>query len=76
VKATWNQGSETLNDCPGCGEPVKPNIIIHTCGYVFDWKRAVEHGLKKKSEVPESFRWWVKPAEEELPPDPIEVSKQ
>ena len=72
---SWNQVSITLNDCPGCGSPVKPGIIIHSCGYVFDWKRAVEHGLKKKSDVPEAFQWW-KIKMEEFPPDPIESFKQ
>lgn len=41
----WNRIYKKLADCPGCGEPVKPNIIRHSCGFVFDPDRAVLAGM-------------------------------
>jgi hypothetical protein len=38
---SWNRIYKKLADCPGCGEPVKPNIIKHHCGFVFDPDRAL-----------------------------------
>lgn len=37
----WNRIYKKLAECPGCGEPVKPNIIKHSCGFVFDPDRAL-----------------------------------
>lgn len=37
----WNRIYRKLAECPGCGDPVKPNIIKHSCGYVFDADRAL-----------------------------------
>ncbi len=37
----WNRIYRKLADCPGCGEPVKPGIIKHHCGFVFDPDRAL-----------------------------------
>lgn len=42
----WDQPIETLVSCPGCGEHVRPGIIMHrACGYVFDMDRAVKAGM-------------------------------
>lgn len=41
----WNRIYKRLSECPGCGEAAKPGIIKHTCGYVFDWDRALLAGM-------------------------------
>lgn len=41
----WNRIYKKLADCPGCGETVKPNIIRHSCGFVFDPDRALLAGM-------------------------------
>jgi hypothetical protein len=38
---SWNKIYKKLADCPGCGDPVKPGIIKHACGYIFDPDRAL-----------------------------------
>jgi hypothetical protein len=43
---TWDQPSETMVDCPGCGERVRPGIILHrACGYIFDMEKAIAAGM-------------------------------
>lgn len=44
----WNRIYQKLADCPGCGAEVKPGIIKHNCGYIFDPKRAFEAGMIDK----------------------------
>lgn len=42
----WDQPIESLVSCPGCGDHVRPGIIMHrACGYVFDMKKAVAAGM-------------------------------
>jgi len=49
----WDQPIESLIDCPGCGDRVRPNIIMHrACGYVFDMKKAVAAGMIQPPQPP------------------------
>jgi hypothetical protein len=41
----WNKIYKKTSECPGCGEPAKPGIIRHPCGYVFDPDRALLAGM-------------------------------
>ena len=41
----WNKIYKKMQECPGCGEPAKPGIIRHPCGYVFDPDRALVAGM-------------------------------
>jgi hypothetical protein len=42
----WDQPLQSLVDCPGCGEKVKPGIIMHhACGYIFDMDKAIRAGM-------------------------------
>jgi hypothetical protein len=41
----WNRIYKKTLECPGCGEPAKPNIIRHPCGYIFDPDRALLAGM-------------------------------
>lgn len=41
----WNRIYKRTNECPGCGEPAKPGIIKHPCGYIFDPDRALLSGM-------------------------------
>lgn len=42
----WDKTYKKTGECPACGQPAKDGIIMHTCGYVFDWDRAIAGGLK------------------------------
>jgi len=48
----WDQPIQTLTDCPGCQEKIKPGVVVHTCGAVLDWDRAIALGIKKASDRP------------------------
>jgi hypothetical protein len=41
----WNRIYKRTSECPGCGEPAKPGIIRHPCGYIFDPDRALMAGM-------------------------------
>lgn len=41
----WGQPSLVMMDCPGCGEPIKPNVVRHSCGAVLDPKKALALAL-------------------------------
>ena len=41
----WNKIYRKTTECPGCGEPAKPGIIRHPCGYIFDPDRALLAGM-------------------------------
>lgn len=42
----WDKTYRKTAECPACGGPAKENIIMHACGFVFDWDRAIAGGLK------------------------------
>lgn len=48
----WAKPIESLTDCPGCGDKVRPGVVVHSCGAVFDWDRAIALGIKKASDRP------------------------
>lgn len=48
----WCLKIEQMANCPGCQESIKPGIVVHNCGAVLDWDRAVELGIKKKEDHP------------------------
>lgn len=42
----WSTAVRAMQECPGCGEPVKPNIAkCGHCGAILDRKKAIELGL-------------------------------
>ena len=41
----WNRTYQRHEACPGCGGEVKPGIIRHNCGFIYDWPRAVLFGM-------------------------------
>lgn len=41
----WNRIYKKTFECPGCGEPAKPGIIRHPCGFIFDPDRALIAGM-------------------------------
>lgn len=64
VKNVWHTVAELPSLCPNCGENLpNPNVPYHRNSLgercVIDWKRTLESGVIKKSDVPESKRWWV-----------------
>jgi len=48
----WAKAMEALADCPGCGDKVRPGVVVHACGAVFDWDKAIALGIKKESDRP------------------------
>ena len=48
----WDKPQETLQSCPGCQEKIRPGVIVHTCGAVLDWDKAVNLGMRKAEDRP------------------------
>ena len=48
----WNRPIETLKPCDGCGEMIPPTVVVHKCGAVFDWDKAIALGIKKAEDRP------------------------
>lgn len=44
-KRSWAVLPEKMDNCPGCGEPVRPGVVKHSCGAVLDWDKAVALGM-------------------------------
>lgn len=51
-KRAWMQPLVKMDNCPGCQEPLKPGVVVHTCGAVLDWDKAISLGIKKASDRP------------------------
>jgi hypothetical protein len=51
-KRVWDQPNETLKQCEGCGQMVSPAVVVHTCGAVFNWDKAIALGIKKEEDRP------------------------
>jgi hypothetical protein len=81
IQSSWHNIARVPEECPNCGESIKTGLAYHVNGTgmlcVIDWKRAVEAGVKTRSDVPEAKRWWVAPATPAQPePDGLsEVSQ-
>jgi hypothetical protein len=58
---SWNQVIEMYETCEGCGENVKAQVVVHSCGWVRNWKKAVENGMKTLDQVPAGKRWVDEP---------------
>lgn len=62
---SWHKVSRKPENCPNCGEPIRAGVAFHASAAlggvvcVIDWRRAVEAGVKKLADVPESKRWDV-----------------
>lgn len=52
-KRPWGVPSIEMQVCPGCQEPISPGVVVHTCGAVLNWDKAIELGIKKASDRPE-----------------------
>jgi hypothetical protein len=46
----WKQQSTLMEECPGCGEAIKPGIAKHTCGAILNPKKALDLNLINKEE--------------------------
>jgi hypothetical protein len=64
----WNRTHKRMDDCPGCGTPIKPGIIKHNCGYVFDVPLAVKTGMITREQGEELG--YKAPAKEKSPDKP------
>ena len=50
----WNRQYKKVLDCPACGQPMKANIAVHSCGAVIDWARAIFHGVRTFQQAKDS----------------------
>lgn len=61
--------------CPNCGDAIKLGVAFHLLPNnmycVNDWPRAVDAGVKTKSDVPQHLRWWTPDDDEDEPEPPI-----
>jgi hypothetical protein len=48
----WDQPLQTMIDCPGCGVKIAPTAVVHSCGAVLNWDKAIELGIKKAEDRP------------------------
>ena len=46
---SWNKIYRKIGECPVCGDPMKENVVKHTCGYVPDPDRAYSLGAIDKA---------------------------
>jgi hypothetical protein len=51
-KRAWMQPLVKMDVCPACQEPLKPGTVVHNCGAVLDWDKAIELGIKKAEDRP------------------------
>jgi hypothetical protein len=52
--------------CPNCGESIASGVGFHKSAAlgvicVLDWQKAVDAGVKSKSDVPQGKEWWPSP---------------
>ena len=50
----WGVASINMEVCPGCQSSINPGVVVHTCGAVLNWDKAIELGIKKASDRPEA----------------------
>lgn len=64
-----------VRSCPNCGESIKNGVGFHllpnNAYCINNWPKAVEAGVKTKSDVPAHLRWWTPDEEEEETEPPI-----
>lgn len=57
IRSTWHTVAELPEECPNCGEGIKPGVAFHTLANgalcVVDWRRAVAAGVVRKEDVPD-----------------------
>jgi hypothetical protein len=59
---SWHRKMTKPSVCPNCGESMATGAAFHKsldgilC--ISDWKRAVDAGVKSRSDVPPEKRWW------------------
>lgn len=65
----WNKIYKKVSECPVCGQPAKPGIVIHTCGAIMPgmWGLAIKNGLRSRAQAEEAG---VDFAAEGIPPLP------
>lgn len=52
LNRAWGTSTLVMEICPGCQDSVKPGVVVHGCGAVLDWDKAIELGIKKDSDRP------------------------
>lgn len=50
----WDQPILSMVDCEGCGQKIAPSTVVHTCGAVRDWDKAIALGMRKAEDRPGS----------------------
>lgn len=47
----WNKIYKKMAECAACGGPMKEGIVVHSCGAVYDWPKAIALGLRTKEQA-------------------------
>jgi hypothetical protein len=47
----WNKIYKKMAECFACGLPMKEGIIVHSCGAVYDWPKAISLGLRTREQA-------------------------
>ena len=47
----WNKIFKKTAECSFCGLPMKEGIVIHGCGAVYDWPKAIAAGMRTKEQA-------------------------
>lgn len=50
----WDEPLHAMEDCEGCGQKILPSTVVHTCGAVRDWDKAIALGMRKADDRPGS----------------------
>jgi hypothetical protein len=48
---SWNKIYKRMGECAACGGPMKEGIVVHSCGAVYDWPKAIAMGLRTKEQA-------------------------
>lgn len=48
----WDEPLQAMIDCEGCGQKILPSTVVHTCGAVRDWDKAIALGMRKPDDRP------------------------
>lgn len=54
LNRAWGVATLVMDTCPGCQDSVKPGVVVHNCGAVLSWDKAIELGIKKASDRPKA----------------------
>ena len=55
ISSAWHMVHTASISCPGCGQAIPPETIVHSCGFVRDWERAIRGGMRTREQYEASL---------------------